>query len=204
MHTDTKNYVHLQTLYKNRANEEKAQFKAILQKLIQDKGVVNVPPDAMIDDFVKNAHGLKLSRGKKWKSEINQSLANEIEAYPAAVAVHLALSALAAFQATNNRAPEHESATDLIELQKWIKALLTAAGYTLGEPTEEKGDFPTELEWAMKEVMRTPTADLPTTAAFLGGLVAQETIKMITKQYIPFTGHCVIDMIASTTVTIHL
>jgi NEDD8-activating enzyme E1 regulatory subunit len=42
---------------------------------------------------------------------------------------------------------------------------------------------------------RAPTADLPNTAAFLGGLVAQEVIKMVTKQYIPINGICVIDLI---------
>jgi amyloid beta precursor protein binding protein 1 len=46
---------------------------------------------------------------------------------------------------------------------------------------------------------RAPTADLPTAAAFLGGLVAQETIKMITKQYVPVKGYCTIDLISSET-----
>jgi hypothetical protein len=43
--------------------------------------------------------------------------------------------------------------------------------------------------------VRAPSAELPNTAAFLGGMVAQETIKMITKQYVPVKGHCVIDLI---------
>ncbi len=47
--------------------------------------------------------------------------------------------------------------------------------------------------------MRTPNADLPNTAALLGGLVAQEVIKVITKQYIPINGYCVIDMIDMST-----
>ena len=46
---------------------------------------------------------------------------------------------------------------------------------------------------------RAPNADLPNTAAFLGGLVAQETIKMITHQYIPIKGFCVIDLVESWT-----
>ena len=46
---------------------------------------------------------------------------------------------------------------------------------------------------------RSPTADLPTTAAFLGGLVAQEAIKMITKQYIPINSVCVVDLIGTWT-----
>jgi hypothetical protein len=43
--------------------------------------------------------------------------------------------------------------------------------------------------------VRAPTAELPNVAAFLGGIVAQEAIKMITRQYIPVNGYCVIDLV---------
>ena len=49
---------------------------------------------------------------------------------------------------------------------------------------------------------RAPTAELPTTAALVGGLVAQEAIKVITRQYVPIDGTCVVDLVASTTGTI--
>jgi NEDD8-activating enzyme E1 regulatory subunit len=52
--------------------------------------------------------------------------------------------------------------------------------------------------------IRAPTADLPTTAALLGGFVAQEAIKLITRQYVPINGVCVIDLISSTTGTIKI
>ena len=47
--------------------------------------------------------------------------------------------------------------------------------------------------------VRAPTADLPNMAAFLGGLVAQEAIKMVTEQYVPLNGYCVVDLIDSWT-----
>ena len=47
--------------------------------------------------------------------------------------------------------------------------------------------------------IRTPGSDIPTTAAFLGGLVAQEAIKLITKQYVPVNGLCVVDLVGSWT-----
>jgi amyloid beta precursor protein binding protein 1 len=47
--------------------------------------------------------------------------------------------------------------------------------------------------------VRSPSADLPTTSAFLGGLVAQEAIKMITKQYVPVNGYCVVDLVETWT-----
>jgi amyloid beta precursor protein binding protein 1 len=46
---------------------------------------------------------------------------------------------------------------------------------------------------------RSPSADLPNTAAFLGGLVAQEVIKMITKQYVPIDSYCVVDLVETWT-----
>ena len=46
---------------------------------------------------------------------------------------------------------------------------------------------------------RAPTSDLPNTAAFLGGMVAQEAIKMITKQYVPVNGYCVVDLVETWT-----
>lgn len=57
MKANTDGYIHLQKLYKARAEEEKARFKSYL----------TVPmDDAMIDLFVKNAHALRILAGKKW------------------------------------------------------------------------------------------------------------------------------------------
>jgi amyloid beta precursor protein binding protein 1 len=36
---------------------------------------------------------------------------------------------------------------------------------------------------------------LPTTSALIGGLVAQEAIKLITKQYSPLNGTCIVDLV---------
>lgn len=60
MKADTKGYVHLQKLYKARAEEEKNRFKEILEER-------SVQVDSrMVDEFVRNAHGLKIVRGHRW------------------------------------------------------------------------------------------------------------------------------------------
>lgn len=46
---------------------------------------------------------------------------------------------------------------------------------------------------------RSGASDLPQIAALLGGLVAQESIKLITKQYIPLNGTSIFNGIRSTT-----
>lgn len=57
MKANTTSYIHLQKLYKARAEEEKAIFKSLLQIPVDD---------SIVDSFVKNAHALKVLRGKKW------------------------------------------------------------------------------------------------------------------------------------------
>lgn len=38
---------------------------------------------------------------------------------------------------------------------------------------------------------------LPTTAAFLGGIVAQEAIKLVTNQYMPLDNTVIVDLVKS-------
>ncbi|TDL20256.1 hypothetical protein BD410DRAFT_772863 [Rickenella mellea] len=187
MKSDTASYVHLQKLYKARAEEEKLVFKSILKK--------NGAPvdDAIVDEFVKNAHGLKLLRGEKWGSldADKNALSACLKGNTKETATHLALSALARIQAAN---PSVQPTED--DLRTAVLALIggelprSSSGEVIGE---------SELEEAIGELARAPTADLPNTAAFLGGLVAQEAIKMITRQYVPVKGVCVVDLIGSWT-----
>ena len=95
-----------------------------------------------------------------------------------------------------------------------VDALNAEVQTILGDGAE----FPDELDVAIGEVCvpfslptltlnstqlnyraRAPTADLPNMAAFLGGLVAQEAIKVITEQYVPLNGYCVVDLVGSWT-----
>ncbi|KAJ7269884.1 hypothetical protein C8J57DRAFT_1323830 [Mycena rebaudengoi] len=172
MKANTTSYIHLQKLYKARAEEEKATFKAFLTVPIED---------SLIDSFVKNAHGLKVLRGKKWGAldADPAALASAVASSSKAVATHLALSAL----------------TLVGSAQPSIEALTAAAQALLPAGVE----LPEEFSDAVGEIARAPTADLPNTAAFLGGLVAQEVIKIITKQYVPIDGYCVVDLVETWT-----
>ena len=57
MKASTNSYISLQKLYKARAEEEKTLFKSYLTVPVDD---------ATVDAFLKNAHALKLLRGKRW------------------------------------------------------------------------------------------------------------------------------------------
>ncbi|KNZ79684.1 NEDD8-activating enzyme E1 regulatory subunit, partial [Termitomyces sp. J132] len=159
MKANTDGYIHLQKLYKARADEEKARFKSYLTVPIDD---------AMIDSFVKNAHALKVLRGKKWGALDTDPtlLVNAIAGSPKQASIHLSLSALSALS------------TKQVGVPPTVEALTAEAQALLAPSTE----LPEEFGEYIGEVARAPTADLPNTAALLGGLVSQEVIKFITKQ----------------------
>jgi len=183
MKADTTNYIHLQRLYKIKAEEDKKIFR----------GLVRVPVDeAVVDLFVRNAHHLMLMRGTKWGQldKDTAAMVSSISEAPDSAAVHLAFSAFSSYvvkkgQSSGPLAPTEE------ELLAEVHALL--GGVQIPE------EFETTLTNAVGELVRTPTADVPNTAAFMGGVIAQETIKMITKQYVPQKGYCVIDLVESRT-----
>ncbi|KAG8832314.1 hypothetical protein FRC17_001486 [Serendipita sp. 399] len=192
--SDTKSYVEIQTMYKARAREERDMFKQVLvqqlrsrfknatggeAELLQSVGI----NEGLIDDFVKNSHGLKVLRSTLY-GEIDKhpnQLRATLEEKPREAAVHLAFAALDTLPEGTTLTPEN---------------LREAAKQLLGGETEISED----VENCLGEIARAPYADLPTTAGFVGGLVAQEAIKLITKQYISqVEGTVVVDLISSFT-----
>jgi len=143
MKASTGSYIHLQKLYKARAEEEKAIFKSYLQ--------VPVSED-MVDAFVKNSHALKLLKGKKWGALDadpqalgmflygfrffwtcnNLYVANAVETAPKQLATHLALTALSSFATKQQpNAP----------LTPTMEALTSEALFLLPPGTELPEDF---------------------------------------------------------------
>ena len=60
-------------MYKDQANSEKAEYKDILQEVIKGIKAQDIP-DAVVDEFVKNCHQLRLMRGKLWGESDHESL----------------------------------------------------------------------------------------------------------------------------------
>ena len=71
--SDTKSYIHLQLMYKDQASYEKAEYKSILQEVVERIGAQDIS-EPLVDEFVKNCHQLKLMRGKLWGENDEESL----------------------------------------------------------------------------------------------------------------------------------
>ncbi|KAI8973167.1 hypothetical protein BD414DRAFT_499348 [Trametes punicea] len=184
MKSDTESYVRLQNLYRQWAEVEKNKFKELFAKRHPEAAkTANVEE---VETFVKNSHHLRVLRGKQWGAfdKDREALVNSLMTFPRETATHLGLSAL-----TNLLSRSYDPSRITVE------ALRAEVISVVGEDV----DLPEELDAAIGEIARAPTADLPNTAAFLGGLVAQEAIKMITEQYVPLNGYCVVDLVDSWT-----
>ena len=57
----------------------------------------------------------------------------------------------------------------------------------------------TKTEKFCTELARAGGVELHNVASVAGGMLAQEAIKMVTKQYVPVNGYCVVDLISATT-----
>lgn len=132
MKSDTRNYVHLQRLYKARAEHERGVLRGLVQIPVEDE---------LVDVFVKNSHGLRVLHGRRW-GEFDSDreaigtpasrhclvsrfidpfchLAKALSTSPKETITHLAFYALDALTALHPDAPPTAEA-----LQEQIKAIV--------------------------------------------------------------------------------
>ncbi|KAK0552023.1 hypothetical protein OC845_001882 [Tilletia horrida] len=82
---------------------------------------------------------------------------------------------------------------DVDALLKEARAVCTSIGLIDPADPEWEAEHWDKVEEACEELVRSGRADLPSTAALLGGVGAQEVIKLVTRQYIPLDNLCIYD-----------
>ncbi|KAK6819752.1 hypothetical protein PG987_016235 [Apiospora arundinis] len=172
-------YVKLQGLYKAKARKDAQEVLEIAESL---SGGGNID-SAEVDLFCKNASFVKLvnaTAGDQDLSKIfeeqkaNDSLA-EVTMMPLSLfPIYLALSATT-----------HEPTASVEQIKASTYSRLPAAADDM------------RVSQACEEVARAAGGELHNISALTGGMVAQEAIKIITKQYIPIDNTCIFDGIAS-------
>ncbi|KAL8280567.1 hypothetical protein RQP46_006890 [Phenoliferia psychrophenolica] len=207
MKADTQRYVGLQTVYRTKAKQDLALVESLLGELLVSLGL---SPDLIgkeeVETFVKHSAFLKVVRGRSLKEEAESSLLhgqiqslNEVASYNEipddALNIHLGFQAAEAFFVQHGRYPG--ATDDATTTSQDSLALNEIATQLLAKL--DGGEVAEELANVLLEICRSGASDLPQIAALLGGLVAQESIKLITKQYIPLNGTVVFNGIRSTT-----
>ncbi|GAA5825049.1 hypothetical protein JCM3770_004513 [Rhodotorula araucariae] len=212
MKASSAGYVALQTLYKAQARADLALVRQLLGETLD---AVGLPRGAVGDDevetFVKHSAWLKVVRGRSLRMEQDEcalrgqvgtllSAASFQTPPDASLYIYTALRAASQFRSAHGRAPDVQDAAALAALAEDLLRGWCAGAEDLAAIGIEEAVWKDELAKVCAEVARAPPGTtLPQTAALVGGLVAQEAIKLITRQYGPLEGVCVWDGVRSGT-----
>ncbi|KAJ9109758.1 hypothetical protein QFC19_001988 [Naganishia cerealis] len=192
MKASTTDYVHLQNLYKNKANADLRTFKDCVKTTLSSVGL----DDDAIDDeetsnFVKNCHSLQCIDGRSLKQEYETDVKQTLIADELSNGMHmnyyLGFKACERYYIQNQRWPASDDEGTTILTTILPPLLREVADLEDSELSEN----------AIREIVRGGFGCLPTTSAFIGGIVAQEAIKLITAQYVPLDNTCIIDLVKS-------
>ncbi|KAK1766769.1 hypothetical protein QBC33DRAFT_540171 [Phialemonium atrogriseum] len=186
-------YIKLQSIYKAKARQDFDEVLKIVQAAPGGRDV----DAAEVELFCKNAAFVKLinATGGPRNTTVSadqlakvatEQLANDENA--ALLAMPLSLMPIyLALQATS-----HVAMASAEEILASIEKILPGAGQD------------NRVVQAAREVARAGGGELHNISALTGGMVAQEMIKIITKQYIPIDNTCIFDGIGSRCQVLHL
>lgn len=223
MTADSERYVQLQNIYREQANRDVALVTNHVQNLLQSIGrdepltiqkntrspasSPGKPQDHITDDdiktFCKNAAFLRIVRCHSLSSEYEPTtfrainLGSHLENYEEDDAVYyVLLRAANRFYSEWNRYPGYYEDTvemDIPLLKNCVSKLLQEWGL----PPSIKDDY-------IHEFCRYGASELHSVASFLGGVAAQESIKLITGQFLPFNNTYIYNAMKQTSLTITL
>ncbi|PQE03601.1 hypothetical protein CJF30_00006293 [Rutstroemia sp. NJR-2017a BBW] len=172
-------YVELQNIYKTKARKDVQEVLDLVHA--QEKGK-NIEYSE-VENFCKNAAFIKLIRGSTPDSDLHKVAKSEFANDENAAMMMMPLSNFPIYLAL--RAISHTPSASSSEI--------------LSQITKEIPDASSNERVAKvaEEVARAKGGELHNISALTGGMVAQEIIKIITKQYIPIDNTCIFDGITS-------
>ncbi|RXK39228.1 amyloid beta protein binding protein 1 [Tremella mesenterica] len=203
MHSSTTSYIVLQNLFKRQHRSDLQLFRQTLSSTLEKIGLPeDAIPDQEVEGFVRNIGGVGIVKGSSLseRRELKGLIVSTIEESFAPggylsipCAMHFALMACERYYSLYGGFPGSGEGDDVAEDTRKVEEIV-------GEMVRGVVSLqilPDEVIESIAEIIRGGFGTLPTTAALLGGVVAQETIKLITAQYAPLDNTVVFDLIKS-------
>lgn len=185
MKATSSGYISLQTIYKSKARKDVAEVTAYVRGLEKQLSTTSETPAGEIEQFCKNAAFVRVMTNPNLHPipEIRLQAADPktLAHLPEMLTAYDTISPI--FLAFNASAIQSSTLSELKNLEDPIS----------GETVEES------IDNAIAEVQRSTGAELHNTSSAVGGMVAQECIKLLTRQYVPVDGTVVWDGIRSKT-----
>ncbi|KAJ5295788.1 hypothetical protein PENANT_c001G05153 [Penicillium antarcticum] len=201
MKAQSADYVSLQNIYKAKARQDVEEVTKTVRQLESQLGR-QTPAilDREIEVFCKNAAHIKVVRGRSipqvsidsdmatWKAIRNQ-LSMPDSLMPAFIACQILDSVVDEIQSNGQEENLSVDDSDLwnSHTQRILTLLNGANGNGMGEDAKQ------QITDAIQELRRAEGGELHNISSLTGGLVAQEALKVLTRQYVPLDNTCVFD-----------
>ncbi|KAK4544915.1 hypothetical protein LTR36_003820 [Oleoguttula mirabilis] len=227
MKAQSADYIKLQNIYKTKAREDCAEVLENVRKL--EKNTSRSPKLAIdnkeVENFCKGAAHIHLVRGRPFQvvqagqpvrfGDRAKAMAMELTMPESLIGLHIAFLAWDEYIATHSspaseaggqalKVPgsgvdDFESDTEKVTgiAHTILDGLIKEAGTFVEDP--EYSDVKAKVGEFCLEIVRAGGGELHNIASLTGGLVAQEVIKAITRQYVPVDNTCLFDGVASRT-----
>lgn len=215
MKAKSADYIKLQNIYKAKARKDLAEVVGKVRSLERETQRKSAVDEQEIEAFCKGAAFVKLIKGRSiqvsngscpidWTDRAKH-LCQELQNEESLLPIYLSFLAYDSFLGSQKNLPQRDHETPATKERGWenfaagmmevtdgfLKSLQTSAG------AFDTGPCRAKVEGIVAEFGRAGGAELHNISALTGGMVAQEVIKVLTKQYIPIDNTCVFDGIAS-------
>ena len=225
MKAQSADYIKLQNIYKSKAREDCAEVLTTVRQL--EKSTGRSPKLAVdekeVENFCKGAAHISLVRGRPFHivqpdqrisfGDRAKAMVSEPTNPESLIGEYIAFLAWDEFIATHSTAAnsmggeglrvpgisDEELDADQVKMvgiaHKIVDSLINEAGTRIEDP--EYTEIKDSIAKVCTEMVRAGGGELHNIASLTGGLIAQEVIKAITKQYIPVDNTCLFDGVAS-------
>ncbi|PVU87069.1 hypothetical protein BB559_006247 [Furculomyces boomerangus] len=196
MKADTKRFIEIQKIYKNKANQDIEKVYNRVQDLLKSnllKSTFCKLTRQDVETFCHNSHRLLFSSSSKPQLSTRKLTFPTFELGEIMYTANLAAQT---FNQTYGRFPSNSDINDKSILENLCQQVCT----NWNNPQSDQNDqdsTETLMKNVIAEFIRSNGAELHTTCALFGGLVAQEAIKLITRHYLPVENSLVYDGINS-------
>lgn len=211
MKAQSADYVQLQNIYKAKARKDLAEVMATVRLLEKEFSRKSIIDNQEIEAFCKGAAFVKLIKGRpirnpneltpaSW-SDRAKYICQELQDEASLLPVYLSFLAYDYSKDKQNQSePETESSNQALidDADSYIDSLFRSLLQLLDDEDDfDPWPIKAQIQTILAELGRAHGAELHNISALTGGMVAQEVIKVITKQYLPIDNVCVFDGIVS-------
>lgn len=199
-------FVRLQQVYRKKSTDDRLQLTSLVDKLLVSVGRPAASIDAdIVDVFVKNLYSLRVCRTSVLRPVpdsnvfVRDILAEEVyndDPLQTPLLWHFAVTASDKFRSKYGRPPGVVDSSEVMEADTqlvWQELESIAAQLEGSNSSQDTPLFTLDLA---REIVRFADCQPHSIAALIGGVAAQEVVKLVTKQYVPINNTFVFNGIA--------